>query len=242
MRKSIVVGPEQLIGKGGWVSLYGLNTAGGRREILMRNNGRFKAAKCLVLYVDKEVWKESGAESSSDLPTFLANLRRIGLPYFSVFFLAADRPCTYPESQDLAGLTENYQLEIPGGVADAVDEDGIATGLREACEEYGCAATDVVMTAPLVTGVYAANDAGGQVEFYSTCAAVVTKKPEPPKKKKGEGYREGIIPEKCVLVPLLEAENFLMEQGRQGIALEWLALASLFHLGLELLGGWKELT
>lgn len=241
MRHSIVLGSEHLIGKGGWVSLYGFDTAGGRREILARNNGRFRASKCLVLYVNKNVWEESMAENSNDLPTFLKQLRKIGLPYFKVFFLAADRPCTYPDSPDLAGLTENYQLEIPGGVADAVTEEAVATGLRETCEEYGCAAEDIAMTAPLVTGIYAANDAGGQVEFYSTCTAVVTKKPGPPTKNGGV-YREGIIPEKCALVSLLEAENFLMNQGKQGIAIEWLALTSLFHLGLALHGGWKQLS
>ena len=241
MRKSIVLGSETLVGKGGWVSLHRITTEGGPREVIARNNGRFKAAKCLVLHVNQDQWKESHAKSSNDLPRFLLNLKAIGLCNFQAFFLAADRPCTYPDSPDLAGLAKNYQLEIPGGVADAVDEEAVAVGLRETCEEYGCTAKDVAMTAPLVTGIYAANDAGGQVEFYSTCTAVVTKKPGPPHKKGGK-YREGIIPEKCVLVPLLEAENFLIDQGKQGIAIEWLALASLFHLGLALHGGWSQLS
>src|SRR3989338_4097847 len=231
-RKTITFGDEHLIGEGNWVNLYKITT---------RRNGRFKAAKCLVLYVEENVWRKSPVINSNDLPTFLRLLHKIGLLNVHVFFLAVDRPCTYSESPDLAGLAENYQLEIPGGVADAADEDTIAIGLRETCEEYGCTAKDVAMTAPLVTRAYVAYDAGGQVEFYSTCVALVTKKPNPPRNKKGDVYREGIIPDKCVLVPLLKAEKFLMEQGRQGILLEGIALTSLFQLGLELHGVWRKL-
>jgi len=160
-RKKIVLA-KHLIGKGGWVSLYGFNTEGGRREILARNNGHFKAAKCLVLYVDKNVWEKLRAENSSGLPTFLRRLKAIGLSNFQVFLLAVDRPLTYSDSLDLAGLTANHQLELSGGVADAVDKDAIATGVRETYEEYGCTAADVAMTAPLVAeGAHVAYDAGG---------------------------------------------------------------------------------
>ena len=202
---------------------------------MARNNGHFKAAKCLVLYVDKNVWEKLRAENSSGLPTFLRRLKAIGLSNFQVFLLAVDRPLTYSDSLDLAGLTANHQLELSGGVADAVDKDAIATGVRETYEEYGCTAADVAMTAPLVAeGAHVAYDAGGQVEIYSISVAVVTQKPSPPR-------REGTIPDKCVLVPLLEAEEFLMEQGRQGILLEGLALTALSHLGLALHGGWNSL-
>ncbi len=235
MRKTIVFDHKNLIGKGKWLHLHGFRTPSGYREVVARKNGHFRSAKCMVLYVEEELWDESQAKNSSDLPSFLQNLRRIGLQNLWVFFLASDKPCTYPKSPELEGLTENYQLEIPGGVADAVDEQAIANGLREATEEYGCSATDIAMTAPLLTSVYAANDAGGNVEFYSTCTTLVTKKPAPPRK-------EGVIPEKCALVPLLEAENFLIEQGKKGILLEWLALASLCQLGLELCGGWASLA
>jgi len=235
MRKTIPLDTMRLIGAGNWLGLYGFDTASGYREIAMRKNGRFKAAKCLVLYTDPRFWEKLRHNTSNGLPTFLHNLRNIGLDNLQVLFLASDKPCTYPESPDLGGLAANYQLEIPGGVADSVGENALAIGIRELCEEYGCSSADVAMTAPLVTDVYAANDAGGQVEFYSTYLALVTKKPEPPEK-------EGVIPEKCALVPLLEAENFLMEQGGQGILLEWLTLASLSHLGLLLCGGWASLS
>lgn len=234
MRKSIVLSSEIMIGEGRWLNLCGFNTASGYREIAMRKNGHYMAAKCLVLYTDLKFWEKLHVDSSSDLRTFLQNLRNLGLDNLQIFFLASDKPCTYLKSPDLEKLSTNYMLEIPGGVADAIGENNFANGLRELCEEYGCTAADIAMTAPLLVDIYAANDAGGQVEFYSTCVALVTKKPKPLKK-------EGVIPKNCTLIPLLEAEDFLLKQGKQGVLLEWISLASLFHLGLALHGGWASL-
>lgn len=219
--------------RGFFNSFYKVRTAAGPREVVAHNEGKSNllAAKMMVISLNEGATLVQGENPSNTLPSFLETLRRTGLENLSTLILAADKPVTYFEYP--CALAANYQLELPGGVAES-NEDVRATALREAVEEYGLDGTgDILQTSPLVA-FPAANDAGTNAELYTTWLALVRKSPRPPR-------REGIIPEACWRGPLLDVQRYLFEQGQRGIVVEWLALATLFQLGLELHGGWGAL-
>lgn len=214
-------------------SLYKVQTAAGPRELAAHNASKSNllAAKMMVICLNEGVTLVQEENPTNTLPSFLATLRRTGLANFSTLVLAADRPVTY--FQYPIELSANYQLEFPGGVGEG-NEDTLVTGIREVVEEYGLDGDkDVIQTAPLVT-FPAANDAGTNAELYTTHLALVRKPARLPQ-------REGIVPEACWTGPLTQVQQYLFEQGQQGVVIEWLALATVFHLGLELHGGWQSL-
>jgi len=219
--------------RGYFNSFYKVRTAAGPREIAAHNENKSNllAAKMLVICLNEGATLVQEENPTNTLPSFLETLRRTGLDNFSTLVLAADRPVTY--FQFPIELATNYQLELPGGVGEG-DEDTLVTAVRETVQEYGLAGDeDVLQTAPLVI-FPAANDAGTNAELYTTRLALVRKSARPPR-------REGIIPEACWFGPLTQVQHYLFKQGQHGIVVEWLALATIFHLGLELHGGWTAL-
>lgn len=214
-------------------SLYSVPTAAGPREVAAHNADRSNllAAKMMVICLNRDAALVQEDTPTNTLPSFLETLRRTGLNNFSTLVLAADRPATYFGFP--IPLTTNHQLELPGGIGEG-EESTLVTALRETVEEYGLnGEEDVIQTAPLVI-FPAANDAGTNAELYTTRLALVRRPAKPPR-------REGIIPEACWFGPLMEVQHYLFEQGRRGVVVEWLALATIFHLGLELHGGWSSL-
>ena len=219
--------------KGYFNSFYKVQTAAGPRELAAHNENKSNllAAKMMVICLNEDATLIQEESPANTLPSFLKTLRLTGLDNFSTLVLAADRPVTYFEYP--IDLTVNYQLEFPGGVGEG-REDTLVTGIREVVEEYGLDGDkDVIQTAPLVI-FPAANDAGTNAELYTTRLALVRKPAQPPQ-------REVVIPEACWFGPLTQVQNFLFEQGQQGVVIEWLALATVLHLGLELHGGWASL-
>lgn len=219
--------------RGFFNSLYVVPTAVGPREMVAHNENKsnLMAAKMMVVCLNEGVTLVQEEEPTNTLLSFLETLRRTGLNNFSTLVLAADRPVTYFEYP--IELKGNYQLEFPGGVSEGT-EDTLVTAMRELVEEYGLDGEhDIVQTAPLVT-FPAAHDAGTNAELYTTRLALVRKPARPPR-------REGIIPELCWFGPLLDVEQYLFEQGRQGVVIELLALGMVFQLGLALHGGWAAL-
>lgn len=78
-------------------------------------------------------------------------------------------------------------------------------------------------------------DAGSHVEMYTIEGAIVFAETlDPPAK-------EGVIPEKCALIPLLEAHDWLVKQEEAGVPVEGYAKTALALLGLALSGGWSNL-
>lgn len=226
-------GDMDCLHKGHFNSFYKVQTAAGPREIAAHNESKSNllAAKTMVICLNDDANLVQEKNPTNTLPSFLETLRRTGLNNFSTLVLAADRPVTYFEFP--IELKANYQLELPGGIGEGL-EAALATATREAVDEYGLnRAEDFIQVAPLVT-FPAANDAGTNAELYTTWVALVRKRPQPPRK-------EGIIPEMCWFGPLTQVQQYLVDQGNQGIVVEWLALATIFHLGLELHGGWSKL-
>ncbi len=220
--------------KGYFNSFYKVQTAAGPRELAAHNENKSNllAAKMMVICLNEGATLIQADNPTNTLPSFLETLRRTGLDNFSTLVLAADRPVTY--FQFPIELAANYQLEFPGGIGEG-NEDTLVTALREAVQEYGLGGEeDIIQTAPLVV-FPAANDAGTNAELYTTRLALVRKMARPPR-------REGIIPEACWTGPLKQVQQYLFEQGQQGIVVEWLALSTIFHLGLELHGGWTSLV
>tara|TARA_Y100000310_G_scaffold340108_1_gene434808 strand:+ start:1038 stop:1529 length:492 start_codon:yes stop_codon:yes gene_type:complete len=153
-----------------------------------------------------------------------------GVQNWYVQILAVDRPVTRVTNLPVE-LTENYQLELPGGIAN-MGESLQGAAVREAVEEYGLTGPEaIVQYAPLVD-FPAANDAGSNIEVYQAWIALTRQEPQPP-------AREGIYPEHCQLVPLTAVGPWLSSQGGQGIAIEWLAWGIVHQLATELLGGWE---
>ncbi len=222
-----------LLHQGRLNSFYDVPTRLGLREMAAHNEdlSNLLAAKMLVLSLNEGATLIQ-ADTSNTLPALLGTLRATGLENFSTLIMAADRPVAYFEFP--IEITENYQLEIPGGIS-LVSEKTEETALRELMDEYGLKdPNNIIQTAPLV--IYpAANDAGSNAELYTTRVTVVRGQPNPPEHKKG------IRRDKCWFGPLLEVEDYLKEQGAKGVIVEWLALGAIFQLGLELHGGWKAL-
>lgn len=218
--------------KGHFNSMFLVPTVTGPREVLVHNKQKsLCAAKIMVICLNENAVLSQNLHPTNTLESLLMTLRLTGLQNFSTMVLAADRPVTYFELP--VEVTENYQLEFPGGLQEG-DEDSTMTARREAIEEYGLKGEeDVIQWAPLVN-FPAANDAGSNVELYTTYVMLVRRPPNPPAK-------EGIIPGKCWVGPLMQVQSYLFEQGKQGVVVEWLALAMVFHLGLALHGGWSAL-
>ena len=214
------------IGGGGWLELWRFKGAAPFPcEIAARKKRNFYAAKCLLLNTEKDIPQEKSTEPNA----FCRTVLRVGPDNISVLFLASDHPITYfPELQ----FTENYQIEIPGGVAEP-DEDQRHTALREAIEEGGLAVQGdmAFIQSTSLIDVPVPFDAGSHVELYSIEAALVHGKPKPPAK-------EGIIPDQCELIPLPEALNFLYARQGEGICVEGYAMTALITLEFFL---WKSL-
>ena len=221
-----------VLGKGGWLSLYKLSPEQTglkfNSEIAARNNQKYGAAKCLRLVTNQSLERRE----DTDIQSLCATLREIGLANIAVQFLAAIRPFTFFDGPGLERLEVNYQIELPGGIIEP-DEDARLGALREAMEEGGKAKT--IQCASLM--VYSSPfDAGSHVEMYSIETALVYAETLAPP------AREGVIPEKCALVPLLEVQQWLLGKECQGIPIEGYAKTALALLGLELHGGWRALS
>jgi 8-oxo-dGTP pyrophosphatase MutT (NUDIX family) len=219
--------------RGRFNSLVLMDTAAGPREVLVHNpeKSNWLASKMLLLSLKAGKTLRQAAEFTDTLPSLVETLTLTGLHSFEVTILAADRPVAYGEFP--IELAANYQLEFPGGLSKK-GEKPLGTAMRETLEEAGLVSGSAfVQTAPLVD-FPAANDAGSNMELYTAYVALVNQRPQPPR-------REGIIPEKCWTGPLLEAENFLRQEGQRGVVVEWLAWAMLQQLGFALAGSWSTL-
>lgn len=165
------------------------------------------------------------------LQEFCQTLLAIGLENIRVQFLAATRPFTFFDGRGLEHLTENFQIELTGGIVEP-DETARMAALREGMEEGGKATC--IQCASLMP--YSSPfDAGSHVEMYTIETALVYAETLAPP------AREGIIPDKCALVPLLEAEQWLHDRQAEGIAVEGYALTALAMICSALYGGWKDL-
>lgn len=214
-------------------SLYRVETAAGPREIVAHNESKSNlgAAKMLAICLREGAKLKQSDQPRDTLVSVVSTLRATGLHNWQVLFLAVDRPVTYFELP--VALTSNNQIEIPGGVSEG-SESEIDTAIREAIEEYGLdGAHDIIQHAPLIT-YPAAHDAGTNAEIYAIRMMLVSKPAKPPR-------REGIDPNECRMIPLLDAVNYLEKRGRQGVLVQHLAIEALSLLGLELLGGWNAL-
>lgn len=136
MRKKFPYAEVKKLGTGGWLSLYSLTPEQTglkfNSEIAARNNQKFGAAKCLRLVTSVPY----DPQEDQSLAGFCATLRDIGLANIRVQFLAATRPFTFFVGIGLEHLTVNYQIELPGGIAEP-DESLRLAALREAMEEGG---------------------------------------------------------------------------------------------------------
>ena len=219
--------------RGHFNGMVTIETAAGPRELLRHNPNKANglAGKMLVLFPTKKIqdrlpWPD---HLENNWASLRATLFTIGLSTIDTCLLAADRPVTYFEYPPSVELRVNYQLELPGGVAEG-SETGLTAGIREAVEELGLMRDDIVQWAPLVD-FPAAPSAGSVVELYTTQVCLVKRTPPAPPAK------EGIIPEHCHICPLLAIESYLRFQASSGVVIEHLAWEALCQLGLMLHGG-----
>jgi len=210
----------ELLRKGAWNSFYRVDTPGGPREVIARNNGQFLAAKMLLLgFKPGENSNCVMKPGKSDEPDLFRTIARIGARLFVARLLAVDRPITYFEGLP---VTTNWQIELPGGVGE-VSESDMDSAVREMMEETGLAsADDIICTEPLVARY--ANDAGAQPELYSTQVCLARNIPKDPP------LREGISSKYSKIVPLNDAIPFLLEQSRKGVMVEGHALMAFYAL------------
>lgn len=226
-RKTIPIDEMEKLGGGGWLELYKFQTAAPFPcEIAARKNRQFLAAKCLLLATSVEV----PASENTSVREYCRTLLEIGPDNVRVLLLASDRPITYFEDLE---FTENYQLELPGGLAEP-DENQRQAALREAIEEGGLQVSgqmQFLQSASLLAHPHPF-DAGSHAEVYSIETALVRGTPAPPEK-------EGIIPEKCELVPLPRALSFLQHEREHGVCVEGYAVTALHMLEAAM---WREVT
>lgn len=226
MSRKIVENPDFIAG-GNWLKFEEVQTAAGPREFVRRRNGQYEAVKILpiIFSPDADVWKEKDE-------TVVESVRSYGVEKFSIFVLAADRPITYFETPGIP-LTENYVYELPGGIMKK-HEKIHETAVRELLEE--APPVDNVKIWGLQCLVPAcAYDGGTHLEWYSIYAALYQGVPAPK-------AREGIIPEKCLTLPLIQARDIFLQKREEGIAVEGYVFAALDALRAQMHVGWGKTT
>lgn len=232
MRTIIAKEDMKLLGGSKWAQLFELaprqTGLSFPSVIAARCNSNYGAAKCLRLVTEQPM----DAREDRTIGDFCSTLLTVGLENIKVQFLAAIRPFTFFQAKSLEHLTVNYQIELPGGIVE-LDETKRKAALREAMEEGGKATT--IQCASLMEHS-SPFDAGSNVEIYGIETALVhATQLNPPS-------REGILSEHCALIPLLEAQQWLLDRQAEGIAVEGYALTALAMLNSALLGGWKRLS
>lgn len=217
--KTLTRGQMTVIGSGDWMELFRLPTAGNpNAEISARRSGKWLAAKCLTLYVGDAGIKET---DDTSLEVFARNIMWAKTPVL-VRFLAVDRPTTYFPFPGGIELAENWQYEIPGGVVN-INENQRLAGLRESLEESGLEPGGKVLQTTTLLPFPFATDSGSQVEMYCYEAALLQGEPKTIAK-------EGIHTDKCAMVQLPDALDFLLNAQSHGILIEGHALTSLLLL------------
>lgn len=214
-----------VLSSGSWINHLRFETAAGPREFVERQNGLFIGVKALGLFIRPGVSLPTGKP-------FIDTLLQVGLHNFDAFFLSADRPITY--RSPTMRLTTNCQIELPGGIVQQ-GETMRNAAIREFTEEVCPAGPPPIvhLDMPLIRDP-CPWDGGTHNEWYAIWCMVVDAKPSPEP-------REGIVPEECECVPLLQARSWLSEQRQRGRCVEGYAFHALDALGLLLTGGWELL-
>jgi hypothetical protein len=231
-RKTVV---PKILFEGRWLKLLQVETSVGTREFVARRNGLFRAAKVLPLILADGVSlsKHVVGYPLQELSEIVRLIRELGVGNWQVQLLATEgRPVTDVDSE--LDLSENYQIELPGGVA-AKGEYIADAAKREMLEEIDDKGQLSIMGFSELT-FFAAADSGTHLEFYTTYIALLRGTVSFSKK-------EGILPKQSIQVPLPEVSEYIHDAWiNRKILVEMHLLTCINALRGELFGKWSDLS